>query len=922
MSLKMKLTSTVCAFFLILGLVIMGVFASPQASVNLGGTITFHATDVYANVYGSITGAVESVDAGGTLSLTTLNFKAGETTDTSSWEDVPLTFNDNGGMIIISVTIENLATDRPLYATINDNYGTITNVTKGMKKGEATYTGDCLTIPQKSGDDTNKVTINLTMEVKDKNFSLTDGLRYGYIVDLSNEEIVDTAIVKSNNQSLGTVTENVVDGILTVEVQPQEGAQFVGFRKTASGEISTASLSDEEFLNFNVLTDTGLIIPVLGIQIGALTYPQAKKLMSEIIQNTFMDYSVCLKSPELVSIAQMFVSEEYQEMLAGFEAMFPGLSEILNIIANEKWSYSFNYVEGDKYQAVFTTSETKTENGYTYEIFPDVGFSFIKKFDLPDNQSTEVTLASTLGGHKVLGLSFDEKIVDVMFGSMDIKEVFFTDKCTSITFPDSYKYYPTYLCYGLKNLKTVKIGNGAAKIPSQAFFLCENLQSVTLPENINSIGSNAFCECRDLSTITIPSSVTSIGEDAFFDCFKLAEIVNKSSVEITNESYGLNTNYNGSSPNINFITSEEDLTLEQVGDFVFHNYQGTNYLVNYLGDEHFVSLPESYKGGNYEIRAMAFRENLDIVQFTIPSAVSGIGNDAFYGCERLVEIVNNSTLTITNPFGAKIITSESNTNIEQVGDYIFYKNGSVNYLVCYVGNETELVLPDNFKGEDYQIRSHAFYECDWLTSVVIGAQCTHIQYNAFSNSENLKHVSIGSGITNIDSGAFDYCNISTITVDSNNTVFDSRNDCNAVIKKEGNVLVLGSNNTIIPNDVLAIGSNAFCGRTNITTIEIPTGVASIGSSAFEMCGNLESIVIPNGVTTLEVNIFCNCSKLSSIVIPVSVTTIDDLTFQLCFAITDVYYEGSEEQWNALIENRDPSNDSLLTATIHYNYVAE
>ena len=532
MSLKMKLTSTVCAFFLILGLVIMGVFASPQASVNLGGTITFHATDVYANVYGSITGAVESETAGGTLSLTTLNFEAGETTDTSSWANVPLTFNDMGEVITISVTIENLATDRPLYATINDNYGAVTNVTKGMKKGEVAYYGDCLTIPLKSGDDTNKVTINLTMEVTDKNFSLVEGLRYGYIVDLSNAEI-EVPVVRTNSESLGSVTSSVNDGALTVEVQPQEGAQFVGFRKTASGTLQASAVSSEqEFLYFNLATEGAVKVPNVAVleytnlaNANGLTQEIALQLMQVASQKSFMDYSIYLQSTELVNVAKTFYSmmdsvpQGDKDKIEGV----PGMIEMIAMLANEKWSYTFDYVEGDKYQAVFSTCEmVENENGYTYEKFPDAGISIIKNFDLPDGQSTDVTLASTLGGYRVMGIAnnwvenFNQNLISCSP---------FTDKCTSITFPDSYIYYPDSICMNLVNLQSVQLGKNMTTIASNSFYGCSNLVNLEIPEGLTSIASNAFIGCSSLVSLVIPEGVTSIGVSVCNGCTNLTTVI-------------------------------------------------------------------------------------------------------------------------------------------------------------------------------------------------------------------------------------------------------------------------------------------------------------------------------------------------------------------------------------------------------------
>ena len=589
MSLKMKWTSTICAFFLILGLVIMGVFASPQASVNLGGTITFHATDVYANVYGSITGAVESETAGGTLSLTTLNFEAGETTDASSWANVPLTFNDMGEVITISITIENLATDRPLYASVKDNYGAVTNVTKGMKKGEATYTGDCLTIPQKSGDDTNKVTINLTMEVKDKNFSLADELRYGYLVNLSNEEI-EVPTVRTNSESLGTVTSSVNDGVLTVEVQPQEGAQFVGFRKTASGSLQASAVSSEqEFEIFNIATIGALRLPYFAVSryqqlanANGLTEELALQLIQEASQKSFMDYSIYLGSTALVNVAKTFYSmmdSLPQETIDEMKGL-PGVIETINLLANEKWSYSFDYVEGDKYQAVFSTCEmVENENGYTYEKFPDAGISIIKKFDLPDGQSTDITLASTLGGYRVFGMSIDSaKLLNFVINGVGTSASVFTDECTSITFPDSYIYYPDFLCSSLTSLKIVKIGRGATSIPASALRYCSSLEKVIIPDGVKKVGDYAFDACSGLRSITIPSSVTSIGGFAFDGCSGLTSVtVNNEEVAslLTGTGNSVAGDLLGNS-NLATIYFKKDIWTNNNG-YVLPEYVTTNY---------------------------------------------------------------------------------------------------------------------------------------------------------------------------------------------------------------------------------------------------------------------------------------------------------------------------------------------------------
>ena len=140
-------------------------------------------------------------------------------------------------------------------------------------------------------------------------------------------------------------------------------------------------------------------------------------------------------------------------------------------------------------------------------------------------------------------------------------------------------------------------------------------------------------------------------------------------------------------------------------------------------------------------------------------------------------------------------------------------------------------------------------------------------------------------MTSIGYGIFSSChNLASITVDENNPVYDSRDNCNAIIKSSENVLVSGCQNTIIPNSVTAISNNAFEGLVNLTAITIPTSVVSIGSYAFYASG-LTSIDIPSSVSVIEQATFLNCYSLASISFSSSLTTIKKYAFQGCSALT-------------------------------------
>ena len=89
--------------------------------------------------------------------------------------------------------------------------------------------------------------------------------------------------------------------------------------------------------------------------------------------------------------------------------------------------------------------------------------------------------------------------------------------------------------------------------------------------------------------------------------------------------------------------------------------------------------------------------------------------------------------------------------------------------------------------------------------------------------------------------------LTNIVVASENTTYDSRDNCNAIIETSSNTLVVGCQNTIIPNSVTSIGEMAFA-MCSLASIEIPNSVISIGDWAFAMCSNLETVTLNSNPT--------------------------------------------------------------------------
>ena len=351
---------------------------------------------------------------------------------------------------------------------------------------------------------------------------------------------------------------------------------------------------------------------------------------------------------------------------------------------------------------------------------------------------------------------------------------------------------------------------------------CDGLTGdLAIPNFVTTIGINAFANCRGLTSITIPNSVTAIDVSAFVFCSGLEQIVVQSQ----------NTVYD-SRDNCNAIIETN-----------------TNKLV--LGCKNTV----------------------------IPNTVMAIGNAAFDGCSELVSIVIPNTVITIGDYAfnscSGLMSVTIPDSVTTIGKYAFSSCSGL----------TSVTIP-NFVTT---IGAYAFYNCRGLTSIIIGNSVTTIDHYAFSycigltlitipNSvttigeraffcSGLISVSIPNSVTSISYDTFERCSeIEQIIVESGNTVFDSRDNCNAIIHTSTNALIRGCKNTVIPNTVTMIGSLAFDGCSGLTTVTIPNSVTSIGGDAFYGCSGLTTVTIPNSVTSIGSNAFYGCSGLSSIII--------------------------------------------------------
>lgn len=421
------------------------------------------------------------------------------------------------------------------------------------------------------------------------------------------------------------------------------------------------------------------------------------------------------------------------------------------------------------------------------------------------------------------------------------------------------------------SLESVTLNNTFTMIGRQTFYNCSSLKEIDLLNTKATIGEQAFTGCTSLERVLGANNIKTVGSDAFGDCKSLTQI-----------SFGESLLGIGEGAFIN-CTKLTDISLPStavgIGVNAFKNTALINDTSRYENGALYIekcliaTQPDitslSVKSDTLTIGGSAFAERKSLTDVTLPEGLVKIGGESFKNCTALesITIPNTVVYIFSNAFqgsGIKEITIPD--SVKQIGPYCFCTPSlkSVNLprslteinSVLFSGTSlTTVSIPDSV----LKIRNGAFSGCKLLETVIIPESVTSIEEYAFNSCSALKSITLPSELSELKHGVFSSC-------------------------------------------------------TSLEKIDIPANIKEIQNNTFLNCTSLKEVNLPNGLTKIDDSAFVGCESLTSIAIPKSVKSIGASAFNNY--LKTVYYEGSEEEWNAITFGAN--NTPLEQATIIFN----
>lgn len=223
-------------------------------------------------------------------------------------------------------------------------------------------------------------------------------------------------------------------------------------------------------------------------------------------------------------------------------------------------------------------------------------------------------------------------------------------------------------------------------------------------------------------------------------------------------------------------------------------------------------------------------------------------------------------------YNCGVLGAEISSSVTAIGNSAFRGSGVVT-----------VTIPSSVK----TIGESAFRECGNLSSVTVSEGVEKIEQNAFRACRSLTSIALPASIGEVGAGTFFDCDKMT-------------------------------NATFAPGSKqVKLGNDMFARCYYLMNVTLPRSIDRISTGMFQNCLMLAGVEIPQGAESIGGLAFAS-SGVAAVVIPDSITTIETAAFSSCSMLKDVYFTGSEAQWNSIGKSADVVA-ALSNVTMHYNY---
>jgi len=454
-------------------------------------------------------------------------------------------------------------------------------------------------------------------------------------------------------------------------------------------------------------------------------------------------------------------------------------------------------------------------------------------------------------------------------------------KVIEFVVPDSVITIKEKACYGTC-FSSVVFPDSVKVIEDTAFYYSGSLVSVSFGKNTETIGASAFGFCRNITYVYYSGNEEQWGN------------IDKSTHIFSGTYNDVRYHFNEEKPSDMLATGECGkvkgditwsldrngvLTIDGKGEIAddictsFGDHAGWG---NYAGFIKEVIISE----GVTSIGDYAFCNCTQLTSVSIPESVTVIGYDAFRLCSSLVSI--NIPAGVTELYVETFMECDALENIEVSAENENYD--SVDGVLFTEGAKSLILYPRGKTAEKYtvpdsveKIETSAFAYAK-ISSVVIPDSVKEINDYAFEKS-GLASVEIPKSVTKINGAVFRSC------------------------KKLESVKFAG--------DVEAIECSAFQSCLSLKSINFPDSITTIAELAFYNCDSLKSVTVPKNVKKLSTMAFSSCENLEEVILWEGIEIIEYRVFYDCDSLTDIYYMGTEEQWEAVkIENPEQIEEKI------------